>query len=153
MAVEIVPNGLKIPAKHVFQHVLDDAIVLKRKKLTEVYLRSKNEASIGEKRRDPTYHRRESERRKLQCREEREHARKDKLLRMPYHSVQSESTGEVTNRTQTDLKEYFVRKKVEATQVTAFIHQRTKDTDKENADQVVVYRSDQGSRRHAWSTL
>ena len=138
MAVETIPDGPKLPAKLVVQHLLDDGTVLKRRKVTEGYSRSKNAARMREKRKDPEHPKKENESRKLQRREERARAKEDKLVRIPNRSVLSETTREVSNRTQTGLKRYVVRKKVEAIQVATFIHSRIEEVDKENTDRVVV---------------
>ena len=81
--------------------------------MTDGYSRSKNASRVREKRKYTEYRRREYERRKLQRREERARTKKEELVRVPNCSILSETTREVCNRTQTDLKQYFVRKKIE----------------------------------------
>lgn len=139
VGLETVPDDPTLPAKLVVQQLLDDGTVLKLRKLTEGYSRSKNAARMCEKRKDPDYCKKENGHRKLQGREERALAKKVKLVRIPNWSILSETTREVSNKTQTDLKKYVERKKVETITVTTFIHSRMIEADKENADQVVVY--------------
>lgn len=79
-----------------------------------------------------------NERRKLQRKEERVNAKKDKLFRAHNHSILSETTRDVCNRTQTDLYQDVVHKKAETIQVTTFIHQRVEEADKKNANQLEI---------------
>ena len=47
------------------------------------------------------------------------------------------------------MQNYRVRKHVERIKVTTFIHEQVGDPEKENFDQVVIYRSEKGSIRRA----
>ena len=90
---------------------------------------------------DDSYHQIYDERRKSQRTEHCARKEKDTLVRVPNRSILSETTTECCNRTQTYLRKYVVREKVETLQGTTFIHQRIEGIGKENEDQPVVQRN------------
>lgn len=135
VTVETVPHSPTLITKHFIQHMLDDRTVLKLKKRTEGFFRSKNSAHIREKQKDSEYGRKENERRKLQRRGQRASAKNGKLVCMPNRSIVSETNRKVSNKTQNDLKKYVVPKKFETIQVTTSIHQLIEKLDTEKLRQ------------------
>ena len=55
------------------------------------------------------------------------------------------------NRTGLPLENYRVRKHVERIEVTTSIHEQVGDPEKENFDQVVIYKSEKGSIGRAFT--
>ncbi len=150
VAVNVVTSDLSAPVTHVVRHVLADVTEIRRRKRTDGYSKSKNAARMREMRKNPEYRKRENERRKRQRKEERARNKKDRLLRIPNRSILCETTTEVLNRTGTGLQEYTVRKEVKTIQVTTYTHEPITEAERENAGDVVVCRTENGSIRRAW---
>ena len=152
-AIETVTDGTPEPTTQIVHHVLSDGATSKKRKRTDGNSTSKNAARMRAKREGPEYRKRENKRREIQRRVERAREKKDSMLRIPKSSILSETTEEVCNRTGVGLKKYVIRKKVKHVEVSTFIHERVEEGDKENSDQVVVYRTEKSRIRRTWDSI
>ena len=150
VAVCIVGDCEILPKLHVVRHVLEDGTNLKETKVREGYSDSKNAQRMREKRKDPEYRRRENERRREQ-RRAKKLQEKTVMEKIPKLSVLSESVSNVENYTGQKTKNYIVRKKVEMVEVTTYTHEKLEEKDKENRNDVIVYRNCEGKLERAWN--
>ena len=125
---------------HDVTYVLENGTNLKETKVKEGYSNSKNEQPMREKRKDPGCRRRENERRREQRRAKKlqEQAEMEKI---PKLSVMSEYVSNVETFTGEETMNYIVREQLEMVEVTTYTHKRLEGKEKENRNDVVVYRN------------
>ncbi len=106
---------------------------------------------MHEKRKDPEYRRKENERRKFRM-EQRKKAKEEEMRHIPPLSFLSENTNEVGNKTGPMAKTYIIRREMEVIKVTTFIHEGVEEANKENRQELVVYRAESGAIGRAHPT-
>ena len=85
---------------------------------------------------------------------EKEKEEEMKLQKIPALSILSEQTNVIRAKAGEGSKFYVVQKKVEVTKTVILVRHKIEDGDKENKEDIIVYRSDNGNIRRekrCWS--
>ncbi len=69
------------------------------------------------------------------------------MREIPPLSILSENTIFLDKNTGERTEDYIVRREVEVIEVTTFIHEEVKDSEKENRQGLIVYRAESGAIR------
>ncbi len=95
------------------------------------YSLSKNTVMMREKCRDSEYRKKESERQKLQCRQQKKEAIELEMSKILPLSILFETEHQIEEKTGKRTMDYIVRREVEVSKVTIFVHQKLEEENKE----------------------
>ncbi len=152
--MRILQSDVHNTVTHVETHVQGDGTLQMETKKKSKNSTSKNVISKRELRNDPAYRAKINERKRLRRKELKktggEEEEEAKVRRIPPRSILSGTTDNIEKNTGLSTKDCIARREVEIIEVTAFLHEKVVDEDKENKRKLVVYRSKIGALWQAW---